>query len=99
MAMNMIGHLDPESRFCEVVIGRRTYEGWGRAEPSGSEAVTWHMRYRTLEGGAVVGERVVDYYWRVLAEDQLRAELADRGLAPHTVGPAELAMYTISAAG
>ncbi len=133
VAMNMIGHLDPdsrqsfwallakrlapggpavvnlqppsapmaipESRFCEVVIGHRTYEGWGRAEPAGAEAVMWHMRYRTLEGGVVVAERVVDYRWWVLSEDQLRAELADHGLVSHVVGPAEMALYMITAAG
>lgn len=47
----------------------------------------------------MVGERVVDYHWWVLSEDQLRTELADHGLAPHAVGPAEMAMYTITAAG
>lgn len=131
VAMNMLGHLDPESRrnlwemladrlspagcavvnlqaptsveavpdtrFCSVTVGRRTYEGWGSAEPTGTDSVTWRMRYRTLEGSTVLSERAVEYRWWVLSEAQLREELREHGLRLHRVGEHPIALYAISA--
>ncbi|QOC93446.1 class I SAM-dependent methyltransferase [Micromonospora craniellae] len=115
LAMNMIGHLDPDGRrtflrrvaerlvpgaplvlnlqppaeptpvpftvFGEVQVGRHTYEGGGSAEPSGSAAVTWRMRYRVLDtDGAVLREDHADYRWHVVAPEVLLTEMADAGL-------------------
>jgi Methyltransferase domain len=74
-----------DTRFCEVPVGRRTYESWGRAEPH-ADSVTWHLRYRVLEGGALVDERAVDYLWWNITEDDLRAEVAEHGLTARSVG-------------
>lgn len=78
----------PDTRFTEIPIGRRTYEGWGRAEPHGTDAVTWHMRYRVLESGVLVDERAVDYRWWIVTEGDLRAEAAEFGLDVRSVGSA-----------
>lgn len=86
----------PDTRFTEIAVGRRTYEGWGRAEPHGADAVTWHMRYRVLEDGAPVGERAVDYRWWIVTEDDLRAETAEFGFTVHPVGPAAASLYTMT---
>jgi SAM-dependent methyltransferase len=86
----------PESRFAEVAIGRRSYEGWGRAQPCGSDALTWHMRYRTLEDGVMVAERTLESRWQLISEEHLRAELADHGLVLRAVGPPETQTYAIN---
>lgn len=77
----------PETGFTEIRIGRRTYEGWGRAEPDGTDAVTWHMRYRVLEDGGLVGERAVGYRWGIVTEDDLRTETADFELTVRSARP------------
>lgn len=86
----------PDTRFTEIPIGRRTYEGWGRVEPHGTDAVTWHMRYRILENGAPVGERAVAYRWWIVTEDDLRAETAEFGLTVRPVGPAAASLYAMA---
>ncbi len=86
----------PDTRFTEIPIGRRTYEGWGRAEPHGADAVTWHMRYRVLENGAPVGERAVDYRWWIVTEDDLRAETAEFGFTVRPIGPTATSLYTMT---
>lgn len=85
----------PDTRFCAIPIGRRVYEGWGRAEPAGVDAVTWHMRYRVVEDGVVVGEHVVDHPWWVVSPAGLRAETAEHGLAAREVGPEGTGVFVI----
>lgn len=84
----------PETRFCEMALGRRTYEGWGQAEPSGADSVTWRMRYRTLEAGTIVRERAVEYLWWVIAEGGLRNELNEHGFSLRAIGHPQLGLYT-----
>jgi SAM-dependent methyltransferase len=75
----------PETTFASVTIGRRSYQGSGTARPSGDEAVTWTMRYRTLDAeGTVERELVVDYQWRVLSPRRLADELTAAGYATST---------------
>ncbi|GAA2691556.1 methyltransferase domain-containing protein [Nonomuraea recticatena] len=85
----------PEFRAAEVRVGRRTYEGWGRAEPAGPDRLTWHMTYRTYQDGELVGELETSYAWWVLTEEQLKAELGEHGLEPARTGPVELGMHII----
>jgi SAM-dependent methyltransferase len=86
----------PDNTFCTIVIGRRTYEGSGWAEPRGADALTWHMRYRVREGDAVVADRAVDYHWWVVSEQSLGDELRDHGLTLRPEGPAGMGMYAIT---
>ncbi|MEV2240335.1 class I SAM-dependent methyltransferase [Micromonospora sp. NPDC049891] len=121
LAMNMIGHLDPDGRrtflrrvaghlapgaplalnlqppaeptsvpftvFGAVPMGRHSYEGGGSAEPSGPDAVTWRMRYRTLDtDGTVLREEHAAYHWHVLSPEVLLTELTEAGLAGE-IGP------------
>lgn len=86
----------PDTRFTEIPIGHRTYEGWGRAEPHGTGAVTWHMCYRVLENGVLVGERSVDYRWWIVTEDDLRAETAEFGFTVRPVGPTAASLYMMT---
>nr|WP_260408635.1 class I SAM-dependent methyltransferase [Planomonospora venezuelensis] len=86
----------PEFRAVEVRIGRRVYEGWGRAEPAGPDRLTWHMTYRTHQDGKPVGEVGVSYDWWLLTEERLVGELEVYGLVPSRTGPAEAGMYVIA---
>ncbi|MEU6408093.1 ferredoxin [Microbispora sp. NPDC046933] len=88
----------PQARFSDLRIGRRRYEGWGRAEPAGPGQITWHMTYRTFQDGHLTEETAVEYAWWVLGEDRLRAELGEHGLRLDPTGPAELGMYVITRA-
>ncbi|WP_171075216.1 class I SAM-dependent methyltransferase, partial [Nonomuraea basaltis] len=85
----------PESRFSDVRLGRRRYEGWGRAEPVGSDRIAWHMTYRTYHDDRLVGELETTYDWCVLDEQRLEKELNEHGLVLSRTGPAELGMYRI----
>lgn len=77
----------PDMDFAAVRIGSHTYEGGGRAEPTGADAVTWHMRYRVRDGdGEVVREVTASYRWHVLDEKTLLAELDGVGLAAQPCG-------------
>jgi len=70
----------PETVFAAVRIGRRTYQGSGGARPAGDEAVTWTMRYRTLDtDGNLERELVEDYQWHVLSVRRLVDELTAAG--------------------
>ncbi|MGN9837266.1 class I SAM-dependent methyltransferase [Nonomuraea sp. H19] len=89
----------PQTRFSELHIGRRRYEGWGRAEPSGPGQVTWHMTYRTVQDGEPAEEVEVSYAWWVLGQDQLKAELTENGLQAAPTGPADLGLWLITRAG
>jgi hypothetical protein len=42
----------PESRFADVRIGRRRYEGCGRAEPAGPDRIIWHTARTTMIGSS-----------------------------------------------
>jgi SAM-dependent methyltransferase len=86
----------PDARFCEIPIGHRVYEGWGRAEPLEADAVTWQMRYRVLEDGVVVGEHAVEYPWWIVSPAGLRAEIAEHGLVARQVGPPRSGVFAIS---
>jgi SAM-dependent methyltransferase len=76
----------PQPLFSELRIGRRRYEGWGRAEPAGPDQITRHMTYRTFQDGEPAEEAEVSYDWWVTTEDQLIVELAEHGL--HAPPPA-----------
>lgn len=89
----------PESRFADVRIGRRRYEGWGHAEPAGPDRITWHMTYRTYHDDRLVGELETTYGWWVLDEQRLKEELGEHGLVPSRTGPVELGMYVIDRGG
>ena len=77
----------PDTDFAVVRIGSCTYEGGGRAEPDGPEAVAWHMRYTVRDQkGDLVSETTATYRWYVLDEQTLLAELAEVGLAARPCG-------------
>ncbi|MEV4175994.1 class I SAM-dependent methyltransferase [Nonomuraea sp. NPDC049709] len=86
----------PESRFADVRVGRRRYEGLGRAVPAGPGRITWHMTYRTFHDERPAGEVTASYDWWILDEPGLKAELAEHGLTPGRTGPPELGMYMIA---
>jgi SAM-dependent methyltransferase len=85
----------PESRFADMRIGRRRYEGWGRAEPAGPDRITWHMTYRTYQDDRLTGVLEARYDWWVLDERRLKEELGRHGLVHRRTGPDELGMYVI----
>ncbi|RKN22082.1 class I SAM-dependent methyltransferase [Micromonospora musae] len=124
LAMNMIGHLNPNARrafllrtaerltpgaplvlnlqppaepaplpfsvFGTVRVGRHTYEGGGSGEPSGSDAVTWRMRYRVLDNdGTALREDHTDYRWHTISGEALLAELDEAGLVGE-IGPLDV---------
>jgi SAM-dependent methyltransferase len=75
----------PETPFASVSIGQRTYQGSGMARPASNGAVTWTMRYRTLDAsGSIERELVVDYEWTVLSRQRLLHELTAAGYTPWT---------------
>jgi len=88
----------PEFRAAQAHLGRRRYEAWGRAEPAGADSVTWRMTYRVFHEEELVHEVEVSYAWWVLTEWRLRDELGEHGLRLAPTGPAELAMYLVTAA-
>ncbi|MFI6785114.1 class I SAM-dependent methyltransferase [Micromonospora sp. NPDC050276] len=80
----------PFSVFGTVRVGRHTYEGGGSAEPSGSDAVTWRMRYRVLDDdGTALREDHTDYRWHVISAEALLADLDEAGLVGE-VGPLDV---------
>lgn len=86
----------PLARLSELRIGRRRYEGWGRAEPTGPEQVTWHMTYRVFQDGEPAEEVEVEYAWWVLGHEGLRAELAEHGLHVSPTGPDGLGLWCVT---
>ena len=77
----------PDTNFAAVRIGSYTYEGGGRAEPAGADAVIWHMRYGVRDQkGDLVREVTAAYRWHVLDEETLLAEVAAVGLAAQACG-------------
>jgi len=131
IAMNMIGHLDPDARralwrrlgdrlapdaplvvnlqppsepvvlpetdFISVRVGRHVYLGSGAAEPDGTQAVAWRMRYRVLDGSGrdadeadrVVREITAEYRWHVLSPATLLSELRAAGFVA-ALGPLDM---------
>ncbi|GAA4913196.1 hypothetical protein GCM10023334_012960 [Nonomuraea thailandensis] len=85
----------PETRFADVRIGRRRYEGWGRAEPAGPDRIVWHMTYRTYQDDRLADELKTHYDWWVLDERRLKEEVGRHGLVQHRTGPDELGMHVI----
>jgi SAM-dependent methyltransferase len=79
----------PDSRFADVRLGRRRYEGWGRAEPAGPDRLTWRMTYRTYHDDRLAGEVEVDYAWWVLDGQRLKEEVSEHGLVVSRTGPEE----------
>ncbi|TMR24792.1 class I SAM-dependent methyltransferase [Nonomuraea turkmeniaca] len=88
----------PQTRFSELRIGRRRYEGWGRAEPAGPGLITWHMTYRAIQDGEPDEQVEVSYTWWVLGQDQLKAEVIEHGLQAAPIGPADLGLWLITRA-
>lgn len=86
----------PHSRFSELHVGRRRYEGWGRAEPAGPDRLAWRMTYRAFQDGEPAEEVEVEYAWWVLDPDRLKAELAEHGLHAAPTGPIELGLWCIT---
>lgn len=86
----------PDTRFTTVTVGRRVYEGWGRAEPRDQTSVTWHMRYRTYQQDSLIGERTIDHRWWTLSPQQLRAEVSEHDLTLEAVGAADARIYKLT---
>ncbi|PZG21021.1 class I SAM-dependent methyltransferase [Nonomuraea aridisoli] len=86
----------PHTRFSELRIGRRRYEGWGRAEPAGPERITWHMTYRAFQDGEPAEEVEVEYAWWILGPDRFKAELAEHDLHVTPTGPTDLGLWSIT---
>jgi SAM-dependent methyltransferase len=86
----------PETRGGTAQVGRRRYEGWAAAEPTGEATLAWHMTYRTLQDEQLVDERKVSYHWHLLPEGRLREELADARLTVRPLEPAEFGMYAVT---
>jgi SAM-dependent methyltransferase len=82
----------PESRFSDIEIGRRRYEGWARATPH-AEGVTWHMTYRTLENGEVVDSTETQYQWWTCSPDELRRNLRKVGFSLEAYGPSDFGIH------
>lgn len=89
----------PQTRFSELRVGRRRYEGWGRAEPAGPGLITWHMTYRAIQDGEPAEEVEVSYTWWTLAQDQLTTEVTEHGLQAAPTGSADLGLWLITRAG
>jgi cyclopropane fatty-acyl-phospholipid synthase-like methyltransferase len=91
----------PDAQFTGITIGRHLYEGWGRAEPAGADAVAWHMTYRVFDSDdhRMLRTVRVDYRWWVLSAEQLGAELAAQGLTMTAAGPPDADVYAIARQG
>jgi hypothetical protein len=77
----------PDTVFAEVRVGRHRYEGAGRAEPSGTDQLVWHMRFRVLDtDGATLREVATSYPWYVISADALAAELDSAGFTAEAEG-------------
>lgn len=72
----------PHSLFGTVVVGRRSYEGWGGAEPTGPDTVRWRMVWRILENGEVLESRRAEVEWWTVREGELVDSLRSVGLSP-----------------
>jgi hypothetical protein len=79
----------------QVIIGRRRYEGWARAEPGGDDLLLWHMTYCTVDNGRVLDECRATYRWWVLSEQRLADELSVHGLSVQRTGPAEAGLFLV----
>ncbi|GAA1190243.1 class I SAM-dependent methyltransferase [Prauserella alba] len=86
----------PESVAATAQVGRLTYEGRARAEPTGDGTLTWFMTYRTLDGDTAIDERAVSYAWHLVDETGLRTEVAAHGLTLTPTGDPQLGVYTIT---
>ncbi|ASR35788.1 hypothetical protein BAY61_13120 [Prauserella marina] len=86
----------PESVASTARVGRLTYEGRAKAEPTGDGTLTWYLTYRTFDGDTLLGERTVSYAWHLVGEDGLRAEVAAHGLTLTRAGEAGLGVHTIT---
>ena len=65
-----------------VRVGELTYEGTGRAEPTGADSVRWRMDYRTRRDDTVLASAHAEYDWWVLTTDGLAGELRAAGFEP-----------------
>lgn len=86
----------PESVASTARVGRLTYEGRAKAEPTGDGTLTWFMTYRTLDGETQLDERTVSYRWHLVDADGLRTKTAAHGLTLAPAGDPELGVYTIT---
>lgn len=72
----------PQLPWTGVRVGALTYEGTGRAAPTGADSVRWRMDYRTRREDAVIASTHADYDWWVLSAEGLVAELRAAGFDP-----------------
>lgn len=86
----------PETLAATAEIGRRRYEGWARAEPTGNETLTWHMTYRIFQDGEPTDELVVTYPWHLVDESDMRDELTEAGLRTSVAEPESAGIYLIT---
>lgn len=89
----------PRARLASVAVGALRYEGWGSAEPSGADEITWRMDYRVLRDGRPVSEVTVDYRWWVADESALAEEAAEAGLVMRPTGQPELGLQLLTLQG
>lgn len=68
------------TRFCEVPVGRFTYERWHSGTAVGERDMRWTIVYKVLDTDSIVSESVVESRWCCLSPDDLRDEVAPLGL-------------------
>ncbi|MEV8017551.1 class I SAM-dependent methyltransferase [Streptomyces sp. NPDC086554] len=89
----------PRTRMASVAVGALQYEGWGSAEPSGGDEITWHMEYRVLRDGRPLSQVTVDYRWWVASESALAEEAASAGLVMRPTGDPGLGLHLLTRRG
>lgn len=98
--VNLLPPLEPVAvptiQSAGVAIGQHLYEGWSRAEPAGTDALTWHMTYRVFDGDRITSSVTADYHWWVVTEPQLRDELTAQHLTATVTGPPDAGVYRIT---
>ncbi|MCO1655153.1 hypothetical protein [Pseudonocardia humida] len=72
----------PVTPWSGPTVGALTYEGRGRATPTGPDSVRWRMDYRTRRGDAVLATATAEYGWWILTAEGLADELAAAGFTP-----------------
>lgn len=85
----------PERDFGGQQVGRRSYGGSARAEPSGPGQVTWHLRWTCRQDGVVVEERRASSTWWTVSAADLERETSVAGLRC-TVADADLGLFVLT---
>jgi hypothetical protein len=72
----------PATPWSGPTLGGLTYEGRGRAEPTGPHSVRWRMDYRTRRGDTVLATATAEYDWWIVTAAGLTEELSAAGFTP-----------------